>query len=91
MVDIIIGGIQPPGPPAEQTRSTRTPSIEAEILNVRNPRQRIIKPKGKERRRQFRRDPSGSKVLTILVPRGASLPKDLDGRKYKVTLRFQKK
>jgi len=91
MVDIIIGGIQPPGPPSGQSRPRKEAPIEAEILNVRNPRQRIGKPKGKERRRQFRRDPAGSKVLTILVPRGGLLPKDLDGRKYKVILRLQKK
>jgi len=91
MVDIIIGGIQPPGPPPGQSRPAGEVPIEAELLNVRNPRQRITKPKGKERRRQFRRDPAGSKVLTILVPKGGILPKDLDGQKYKVILRFQKK
>ena len=90
MVDIIIGGVLPTGSSGPSS-PPRNASIEAELLNVRNPRQRIAKPKGRERRRQFRRDPAGSKVLTILVPRGGILPKDLDGRKYKVLLRFQKK
>jgi len=90
MVDIIIGGVQPTGSSGPSASAQAAP-IEAELLNVRNPRQRIGKPQGRERRRQFRRDPPGSKVLTILVPRGALLPKDLDGRKYKVMLRFQKK
>jgi hypothetical protein len=90
MVDIIIGGVLPAGSSGPSS-PPKAGSIEAVLLNVRNPRQRITKPKGRERRQQFRRDPAGSKVLTILVPRGATLPKDLDGRKYKILLRFQKK
>lgn len=90
MVDIIVGGIQPTGPPASPAQRIGQ-GVEAELLNIRSPRKRIIGPKGRERRKQFRQDPVGGKVLTILVPNGTVLPKDLDHKGYKVILRFMKK
>ncbi len=91
MVDIVIGAVQPTGPPVKKTESGGGESVEAEILDVRPPRNTIKGPKGQERRKQFRQDPVNGRVLTILVPNGSSLPRDLDGRKYKVMLRFRKK
>lgn len=91
MVDIVIGAIQPTGPPVSRP-GTSGGAIEAELLNVREPRKKISGPaNGKERRKQFRQDPVNSRVLTVLVPNGTILPKDLDGRNYKVLLRFIKK
>lgn len=90
MVDIIIGSVQPTGPPVNKPESS-TVTVEAEILHVRPPRQRISRPEGKERRKQFRQDPHNGQVLTVLVPNGTALPKDLDGRKYKVVMRIMKK
>lgn len=90
MVDIIVGGIPPAGPPISAARPTGT-GVEAELLNIRNPRQRITGPKGRERRKQFRQDPVNGKVLTILVPNGTLLPGDLDCKSYKIVLRFMKK
>jgi len=90
MVDIIVGGIPPAGPPISPARRTGT-GVEAELLNIRSPRQRIIGPKGRERRKQFRQDPINGKVLTVLVPNGTLLPGDLDCKNYKVVLRFMKK
>ena len=90
MVDIMVGAIPPAGPPASVTRPTTT-GVEAELLNIRNPRQRISGPKGRERRKQFRQDPAGGKVLTLLVANGNILPKNLNTRDYRVVLRFVKK
>ena len=90
MVDIVIGTIQPIGPPVNKPGTTAG-TIEAEILNIRKPRQNIFRPTGKERRKQFRQDPVNGRVLTVLVPNGTILPKDIDSRKYKVMLWFLKK
>lgn len=90
MVDIIIGSMAPIGPPVNKPGSGGAP-VEAELLNIREPRQRIVGPLGQERRKQFRQDPQKGRVLTLLIPDGTILPKDLDGRKYKVMLRFTKK
>lgn len=90
MVDIVIGAIPPTGPPVNKP-GTAGGAIEAELLNIREPRQSIGQPAGKERRKQFRQDPANGRVLTLLVPNGTILPKDLDGRHYKVMLRFLKK
>lgn len=91
MVDIIIGSIPPTRPPDSKPETTVQGTVEAEILNIRRPRQSISRPAGEERRKQFRQDPHNGQVLTLLVPNGMQLPKDLDERKYKVMLRFMKK
>jgi len=90
MVDIVIGAVQPTGPPVSRP-AVPGGAVEAEILNVRQPRQQVSGPRDQERRRQFRQDPVNGRVLTILVPNSTQIPKDLDGRKYKVLLRFMKK
>lgn len=90
MVDIVIGAIQPTGPPVNKPGAAGG-AIEAELLNIREPRQSIQRPAGKERRKQFRQDPAKGRVLTLLIPNGTILPKDLDERHYKVMVRFLKK
>ena len=90
MVDIIIGPVPPSGPPANKPSQPGAP-IEAQILNIRDPRRTRVGPDGEERRKEFRQDPVNGRILTILVPNGISLPKNLDGKQYKVLLRFMKK
>ena len=90
MVDIVIGAIAPTGPPTGQS-TPHGQTVEAELLDIRPPRQRLDGPDGKERRRRFRQDPANGRVLTILVPNAAELPKDLSVNKYRVLLRFVKK
>ncbi len=90
MVDIIIGSITPLGAPVTKPASSGS-LIEAELLNIRTPRQRISGPSGKERRRPFRQDPPKGRVLTLLIPDGTILPKNLDVKNYKVLLRVMKK
>lgn len=91
MVDIVIGSMPPTKAVSDKQGTTTGTSIEAEILDIREPRHAISGPAGKERRKQFRQDPANGRVLTVLVPNGTILPKDLDGRHYKVMLRFMKK
>ncbi len=90
MVDIIIGSMVPLGEPVNKPGFSGAP-VEAELLHIREPRQRIVGPLGQERRRKFRQDPRKARVLTLLIPDGTMLPKDLDGAKYKIMLRFTKK
>ncbi len=91
MVDVIIGSIQPLGPPIPRPIAGGGGAIEVEILNIRPPRKGISGPEGKERRKDQRRDPANGRVITLLVPNGIELPKDLDGRRYKALLRLIKK
>ncbi|MCL1981249.1 MAG: hypothetical protein FWG62_09285 [Proteobacteria bacterium] len=90
MVDIIIGSIDPLGSHPGKSNPIGLP-VEAELLHVRDPRQRPVGPLSQERRKQPRKDPAKGKVLTLLISDSASLPKDLDLKKYKVILRFIKK
>ncbi|MDH4318691.1 MAG: hypothetical protein OEV64_09900 [Desulfobulbaceae bacterium] len=91
MVDIIIGAIPPAGPPSGKLPLPGGGHIEAQILNVRQGRKHACLTVGEEKRKQFRCDPPGSKVLTIMVSDGTSLPDDLDGRRYSLQLRFRRK
>ena len=91
MVDIIIGATRPIQPPAPGKKQPSLNMVEAELLHVRLPRQRMGKRPGGERRRQFRQDPPNGKVLTILVPDGMQLPSDLDPSRYRILLRLVKK
>jgi hypothetical protein len=90
MVDIIIGSIAPAGIQPNKPGPSGAP-IEAELLHVRDPRQRIVGPLGQERRKRQRQDPHNGKVLTLLIPDSTLLPKDFDVRRYKVLLRIMKK
>ncbi len=87
MIDIIIGSVPPVAPPGSPSRKTGEGGMfEAELLNVRDPRYR-----GAEARRKGRQDPQRGRVLTLMIPDGTILPKDLAPGKYKVMLRFVKK
>lgn len=91
MIDIVIGSVRPPGPPVNGTPSGNGKAVEAEILNIRPPRQNSTPEVLEERRKTFRQDPHNGQVLTILVPSSFHLPRDLDEESYKVMLRFLKK
>ncbi len=90
MVDIVIGGAQPLAPPPVNKPGTTGGALEAVVLNVRPARRGISGPAGRERRKMLRRDPPGGKVLTIMVPNGTNLPKNLTSQSHKVLLRFIK-
>ena len=86
-MDITIGSIAPPGTQANKPGTGGAP-VEAELLNIREPEHRTVESWGQERHRQ---EPQNGRILTLLIPHNTVLPKDLDGKKYKVLLRFMKK
>lgn len=90
MVDIVIGGTQPATPPVSKPGTTGG-AFEAVILNVRPARKGLSGPAGRERRKIQRRDPPGSMVLTLMVPNGMNLPRNMTGQSHKVLLRFIKR
>ncbi|MEE4165742.1 MAG: hypothetical protein V2I35_07080 [Desulfocapsaceae bacterium] len=66
-------------------------AVEAKLLHIRKPRKGIAGPSGMERRQKQARDPVKGRVLTVLVPDAALLPKDIDSAEYRVILRFSRK
>lgn len=65
--------------------------VEARILNVRPLRRRQgSPPSGQSERRTIKRqaDPHSSRVMTILVPDGYNIPKDIDSGNYRIAVRF---
>ena len=91
-MEIIIGS----SPPIKQDLPAKQPAapggtVEAKLLNVRKPRKGIAGPSGMERRQKQTQDPVKGRVLTLLVPDAAVLPKDIDTGDYRVLLRFSRK
>jgi hypothetical protein len=90
MVDIVVGRI----PPMNRVDSGKQPDmrpIEAQILNVRAPRQRQRQRPDRtpnRRRDKTHADPPGSRVLVLLVPEAHRLPDDLDEGNYRILLRI---
>lgn len=91
-MEIIIGSTPRIGVdlPAKQ-HSSPGHQVEAKLLHVRKPRKGVAGPSGMERRQKQTQDPQKGRVLTLLVPDEAVLPKDLEDGNYRVTLRFNKK
>ena len=90
-MEIIVGSMQPIGPPVQKDTVREKRGIEARLLHVRPPRRGIAGPSGAERRGKKTKDPVKGKVLTLMVLDGDELPKDLDKVQYMVSLRFHKR
>ncbi|MBN1930338.1 MAG: hypothetical protein JW786_01850 [Desulfobacterales bacterium] len=90
-MEIIIGSTQPVGPPVLKGIGTNTGMIEAKVLNIRpsRKRQRQLQHGTIERRKKkITSDPSGGRVLVLLIPDGYKLPKGIESGNYRVFLRF---
>ena len=87
-MEIIIGAIPPLQSQNQKAPPTSTPPIEAQLLHVRPPRRGIAGPSGRERRTKAVNDPHTARILTIMVPDGSKLPRDLDTAKYDVSIRL---
>jgi hypothetical protein len=90
-MEIIVGSIPPLGPSPPKPTGEIGPVVEAQLLHIRPPRKGIAGPSGVERRGKKVTDPRKGRVLTILVPDGDQLPRDIDTQKYKVIIRFVRK
>ena len=90
-MEIIIGSIPPLGPAPPKPSGEFGPSVEAQLLHIRPPRQGIAGPSGVERRGKKVSDPRKGRVLTVLVTDVDALPKDIDSQRYKLLLRFVRK
>lgn len=90
-MEIVIGAISRVGPPGPKTAEMRAGTVEAKLLNVRQPRRRQGRPPtGQADRRGGKTspDPSSGRVVVLLIPEGYSLPKDIDEDNYRILLRF---
>lgn len=90
-MEIIIGAMPPLTPQSGKQVEKSTAQVEAQLLNVRQPRKGIAGPSGMERRGRKVKDPLKGRVLTIMVPDASILPSDIDSSDYSVYLRFVKK
>lgn len=90
-MEIVLGAIQPPALPLVKSSVQNSLPIEGELLHVRAPRRGTAGPSGRERRSSKGRDPVKGKVLTIMVPDGDALPRDLAPEDYTLVLRFKHK
>ncbi len=90
-MEIIIGTIPQLGQPKTKSIARENSVVEAQLLNIRPPRRGIAGPSGAERRQRKTKDPVNGRVLTLMVPDGNELPRDLDKANYRITLRFQRK
>jgi hypothetical protein len=89
-MEIVIGRAQPVGPPASQ-KAVSGEFIEAKMLNLRPPRRRKTgTPPGQTERRNQNstNDPVGGRVMTLLIPNGFAIPKDIESGNYRIFLRF---
>ncbi len=89
-MEIIIGSIPPLGASDGKSEARQNGVVEAQVLNVRQPRKGISGPSGAERRGKKAKDPLRGRVLTLMVADAGSLPKDIDKAKYRVSLRFHR-
>lgn len=90
-MEIVIGSTQPVGPPGLKGIGANTGMIEARILNIRPSRKRQSQQHHgaiERRNKKITTDPSGGRVLVLLVPDGYTLPKNIEFGDYRVFLRF---
>jgi hypothetical protein len=90
-MEIIIGAIQPPALPVVRSSVLPNELIEGKLLHVRPPRKGIAGPSGMERRGRETKDPAKGKVLTVMVPDGDLLPRDIDPNDYALVIRLKRK
>jgi hypothetical protein len=89
-MEIVIGRTQPVGRPASKG-AVSGEFIEAKMLNLRPPRRKKTgtPPGQRERRNQNSvNDPVGGRVMTLLIPNGFAIPKDIESGNYRIFLRF---
>ena len=92
-MEIVIGAVNRVGQSLQKAEA-RGAFVEAQVLNVRRPRQHRGDPgSGRSDRRDKGdiQDPVSGRVIVLLVPDGYDVPQDLDSGNYRVFLRFTPK
>lgn len=90
-MEIIIGGIRSLDASGKAPLAANNSSIEARVLDIRAPRKRDGRPpQGQNERRTAKSpsDPANARIMTILIPEGQKIPKDIASGNYKLFLRF---
>ena len=89
MVDFIVGPVSPVRGEQQGVEARHGEPVQGVVLAVRNSRRHASDGTAPERRQApGRRDPAGAQVLTILIPDGSAVPRDLAGGNYRVVVRF---
>jgi len=89
-MEIIIGATPRVGAPPKQTPKAGGSYVEAKVLNVRPPRRRQERAPGQGDRRTDKNavDPVGGQVMTLMIPEGYTIPRDIQTGSYRIFLRF---
>ncbi|MCB9481934.1 MAG: hypothetical protein H6680_08980 [Desulfobacteraceae bacterium] len=72
---------------------SRSGELRAKIIGLRNSRKNaVVLDRGLRDRRTKRlfRDPSNSKVITLLIENGNMIPDDIETGNYKISIKFTK-
>jgi hypothetical protein len=90
-MDIVIGATPRVGVQEKKRRGKGSQVLEGRVLDMRDSRKPYGVPPNGTGERRFKRngpDPSNSRVVTLLVPDGYSLPRDAGSGNLKVFMRF---
>ena len=91
-MEIVIGNIPPLKNPSSPGMAPGGGIVEGKLLNIRPPRKGRQQPPPagqRERRRKATvRDNPGGRVVTLFIPEGYKIPKDLDSGNYRLFLKF---
>ncbi|HIJ56261.1 MAG TPA: hypothetical protein HPQ03_09060 [Deltaproteobacteria bacterium] len=89
-MEIVIGATSWVGAPSKQASAAGGGYIEARVLNVRPPRRRQERApnQGDRRTKKNAVDPASGRVMTLMIPEGYTIPRDIESGNYRIFLRF---
>ena len=93
-MDIVIGPACPAGSGLHENQPLKSGFVEAKMLSVREPRSHPGSPPVGQRERRGEKqtgDPINGRVLTLLIPEGYKIPRDIDSDNYRVFIRFTRR
>ena len=89
-MEIVIGATPRVGAPLKSTPAAGGGYVEATVLNVRPPRRRQERApnQGDRRTKKNAVDPASGRVMTLMIPEGYNIPRDIESGNYRIFLRF---
>ena len=89
-MEIVIGATPRVGAPLKRTPAAGGGYVEAKVLNVRPPRRRQERApnQGDRRTKKNAVDPASGRVMTLMIPEGYNIPRDIESGNYRIFLRF---